>query len=89
MRYAGRDRSCSHAQSLAKRKLIALRRSSHSGRTVIRPIPLGRSAALALFVADVLDAAEDREDLAAGAAVLGAELAGEALFCGYTKLVIS
>jgi hypothetical protein len=46
---------------------------------MIRAIPLRRPAVFALLVADVLDAAEDRKDLAARAAVLGAELAGEAL----------
>lgn len=46
---------------------------------MVGPIPLGRSAVLSHLVADVLDAAEDGEDFAAGAAVLGAELACEAL----------
>ena len=42
-------------------------------------IPLGCSTVLAQLVADILDAAEDRKHLAARAAVLGTELAGEAL----------
>ncbi len=49
------------------------------GQCAVSPIPLGRAAVLALLVADVLDSAEDRKDLAARAAVLGAELTGEAL----------
>ena len=48
------------------------------GRPVVRSVPLGCSTILAQFVTDVLDAAEDGKDLATGAAVLGAELAGEA-----------
>lgn len=46
---------------------------------MVRPIPLGRASILALLVADVLDAAEDRKHLATRATVLGSELAGEAL----------
>jgi hypothetical protein len=49
------------------------------GSAAVGPIPLGRPAVLTLFVPDVLDSTEDRKHLAAGAAVLGAELAGEAL----------
>ncbi len=45
---------------------------------MVRSVPLGCSTILAQFVTDVLDAAEDGKDLATGAAVLGAELAGEA-----------
>ena len=46
---------------------------------MIGPIPLGRPIVFAHLVADVLDAAQDRKNLAARATVLGSELAGEAL----------
>ncbi|MCA9216382.1 MAG: hypothetical protein KDB27_25110 [Planctomycetales bacterium] len=45
---------------------------------MVRSIPLRRSVVLSHFITDVLDAAEDGEDFAAGTAVLGAELTGEA-----------
>ena len=48
-------------------------------RSIIRSIPLRRAAVLTHRIADVLDAAEDRKHLAAGATVLGSELAGKAL----------
>lgn len=51
----------------------------HPRRSVIRPIPFRRPIVLTLFVADVLHAAENRKHFAARAAVLGTELAGEAL----------
>ena len=46
---------------------------------MIRAIPLGRPVVFTHFVADVLDATEDRKHLAARDAVLGSELAGKAL----------
>jgi len=46
---------------------------------MVRAIPLGRPSVLTLLVADVLNAAENREHLAASSPVLGSELAGEAL----------
>lgn len=51
----------------------------HPRRPMICPIPLRRPVVLALLVADVLNAAKDREDLAAGTAVLRSQLTGEAL----------
>ena len=52
---------------------------SDPGSPMVRSIPLWRSAILSHFISNVLDAAEDREDLTAGTAALGAELACEAL----------
>ncbi len=54
-------------------------RRRHPRRPVIGPIPLRRPAVFAEIVADVLNTAQGREYVAAGAAVLGAKLAGEAL----------
>lgn len=46
---------------------------------MVFPTPLGRSTVFAHLVPDVLHVAEDRKHLAAGAAVLGSKLTGEAL----------
>lgn len=46
---------------------------------MVRVIPLRCAAVFTHFVTDVLNAAENRKHLAARAAVLGAELTGEAL----------
>lgn len=46
---------------------------------MVRAVPLWRSVVLAQVVPDVLDAAEQREQFAAGAAVLGLDLARETL----------
>ncbi len=56
---------------------------------MIAPIPIGCSVVLAHLAADGLDAAEDREHLAAGAAVLGAEPTGEHLRLRKHQLTIS
>jgi len=53
---------------------------------VVGPIPLGRPAVLTLLVADVLDAAKRWKDLAAGAAVVGLELASETLLVSGTPV---
>ena len=50
----------------------------HPRRPVVCPIPIRRPIVLAQFVADVLDAAKNGEDLAAGATILGPKLTGEA-----------
>jgi hypothetical protein len=46
---------------------------------MILPVPLRCPTVFTHFVAYILDAAQDREDLAARAAVLGSELAGKTL----------
>jgi len=46
---------------------------------MVGSVPFWRSSIFPKLIADVLDAAEDRKYLAAGATVLGTELAGEAL----------
>lgn len=51
----------------------------HPRRPVVGAIPLRRPVVLSFSIADVLHSAENREDLAPRAAVLGSELAGEAL----------
>jgi Leucine-rich repeat (LRR) protein len=53
---------------------------------VIGPVPIRGSSVFAQVVTDVLDAAQDREQLAARAAVLGLDLAGETLGRGLTQL---
>src|SRR5690606_4251104 len=54
-------------------------RASHPRRSVVGPITLGRPAVLTQLVADVLHAAKQWKNLAAGAAVVIPEVAGEAL----------
>ncbi len=65
--------------SSTKREFLVVMVTCHPRCAVVGPVPGGRATVFAYFVADVLDAAQQLEDLAAGAAVFGAELAGEAL----------
>ena len=51
----------------------------HPRRPVVCPIPRWCPAILAEVIADVLNAAENSEQLAVGASVLGLNLAGKAL----------
>lgn len=53
---------------------------------MVGPIPVGSAAVFAEVIADILNAAEERKDLAAGAAVMLFELAGEALLVAGTPV---